>query len=114
MNFQRIKLIAKNVRDFVYNVVDPLANEIEKTDQIPQFIVDKGKEMGLFGLSIPEEYGGLGLSTVSKFAILEEVGRTSNAYTTLIGGHNGIGTVGIVEMGNEERKRKYLLKIYLK
>ena len=55
------KLIAKNVRDFVYNVVDPLANEIEKTDKIPQSIMDKSKEMGLFGLSIPEEYGGLGL-----------------------------------------------------
>jgi len=105
------KLIAKNVRDFVYNVVDPLANEIEKTDKIPQSIMDKSKEMGLFGLSIPEEYGGLGLGTVGKFAILEELGKTSNAFTTLIGGHTGIGTVGIVEMGNEEQKRKYLPKL---
>ncbi|PIC62778.1 acyl-CoA dehydrogenase [Sporosarcina sp. P13] len=114
MNFEfseDTKLIVKNVRDFVYNEVDPLANEIEKTDQIPQSLVDKSKEMGLFGLSIPEEYGGLGLDTVSKFAILEEVGKTSNAYTTLIGGHNGIGTVGIVEMGNQEQKRRYLPKL---
>ena len=66
------------------------------------------RKWDLFGLSIPEEYGGLGLDMVGKCAILEEVGRTINGYTTVIGGHTGIGSVGIVELGNEEQKKKYL------
>ncbi|KAA5655120.1 acyl-CoA dehydrogenase family protein, partial [Pseudomonas aeruginosa] len=68
-------------------------------------------EMGLFGLSIPEEYGGLGLSMVGKCAIYEELGKTHNGYTTLIGAHTGIGTVGIVELGTEEQKQRYLPKM---
>ena len=49
------------------------------------------KEMGLFGLSIPVEYGGSGIEMVGKCAIYEELGRTHNGYTTVIGGHTGIG-----------------------
>lgn len=108
---EELQLITKNVRDFVYNVVDPAAAEIDRTNKIPEEIVQQSRDMGLFGLSIPEEYGGLGLDTVGKFAVLEELGKTSNAFTTLIGGHTGIGTVGIVEMGNEEQKKKYLPKL---
>lgn len=108
---EELQLITKNVCDFVYNEVDPLAGEIDRTNKIPEKIIQQSREMGLFGLSIPEEYGGLGLDTVGKFAVLEELGKTSNAFTTLIGGHTGIGTVGIVEMGNEEQKRKYLPKL---
>src|SRR5699024_8033442 len=55
--------------------------------------------------------GGLGLSMVDKCAIYEELGKTHNGYTTLIGAHTGIGTVGIVELGNEEQKEKYLPKM---
>jgi acyl-CoA dehydrogenase len=69
------------------------------------------KDMGLFGLSIPEEYGGLGLDMVGKCAIYEELGKTHNGFTTLIGAHTGIGTVGIVELGTEEQKRRYLPKM---
>ena len=49
---------------------------IEESDEIPQSIMEKSKEMGLFALSIPEEYGGLGIGMVGKCAVLEEVGRT--------------------------------------
>ena len=84
---------------------------IEETDEIPQDILEKSKEMGLFALSIPEEYGGLGIGMVGKCAVLEEVGRTHNGYTTVIGGHTGIGSVGIVELANEAQKQKYLPKM---
>ena len=111
MNFELsedIKLLKEGIRDFIDNEVDPQAMLIEETNEIPASIMDKTKEMGLFGLSIPEEYGGLGLDMVGKCAILEEVGRTINGYTTVIGGHTGIGGVGIVELGNEAQKKKYL------
>ncbi len=106
-----IELLRRVVRDFVLNEVEKVAMEIEEQDEIPEHIVEMSKEMGLFGLSIPEEYGGLGLDMVGKCAIYEELGKTHNGYTTLIGAHTGIGTVGIVELGTEEQKRKYLPKM---
>lgn len=106
-----IELLRKAVRDFVLHEVEKVAMEIEETDEIPDHIVSLSKEMGLFGLSVPEEYGGLGLDMVGKCAIYEELGKTHNGYTTLIGAHTGIGTVGIVELGTEEQKQKYLPKM---
>lgn len=100
--------MARMVRSFVQEEVEPVALEIEEKDDIPAHIVEMTKELGLFGLGIPEEYGGLGLNMVSKCALYEELGQTHNGYTTLVGAHTGIGTVGIVEMGTEAQKRKYL------
>lgn len=98
----------KTIREFIDNVVDPLAGEIDREDRIPDHIMEKSKEMGLFGLSIPAEYGGTGIDMVGKCSLFEEIGRTSNGYMTVIGAHTGIGSVGIVELGTEEQKQKYL------
>lgn len=98
----------KSIREFVDNTVDPVADIIEQEDRIPDNIMQMSRDIGLFGLSIPEEYGGLGIGMVGKCAIYEEIGRTHNGFTTVIGGHSGIGSVGIVEMGTEEQKQMYL------
>ena len=103
-----IQFLKRNVRSFIQNEVEKVAMQIEEENEIPERIIQLSKEMGLFGLSIPEEYGGLGIDMVGKCALYEEIGATHNGYTTLIGAHTGIGTVGIVEMGNEQQKRKYL------
>ncbi|CEG27424.1 acyl-CoA dehydrogenase family protein [Bacillus sp. B-jedd] len=108
---EEIELLRAAVRDFVKAEVEKVAMEIEENDEIPEKIVDLSKELGLFGLGIPEAYGGLGLDMVGKCAIYEELGKTHNGYTTLIGAHTGIGSVGIVELGTEEQKRKYLPKM---
>ncbi len=111
MNFQLdedLLLLQRTIREFIKNEVEPLAMQIEEEDKIPSTIIHQSKELGLFGLSIPEEYGGLGIGMVGKCALYEEVGKTHNGYTTLIGAHTGIGTVGIVEMGNEFQKNNYL------
>jgi acyl-CoA dehydrogenase len=105
---EEIVFMKKNVRDFVQTEVEAVAMQIEEENKIPKRIIELSKELGLFGLSIPEEYGGLGIGMVGKCALYEEIGATHNGYTTLIGAHTGIGTVGIVEMGNENQKRKYL------
>jgi acyl-CoA dehydrogenase len=73
--------------------------EIEKNDEIPEKIMNLSKKMRLFGLSISEEYGGTGIGMVGKCGIYEELGRTHNGYTTVIGAHTGIGSVGIVDGG---------------
>lgn len=98
----------KNIRHFIDHTVDPLGDQIEREDHIPEHIMKMSKEIGLFGLSIPEEYGGLGIGMVGKCVMYEEIGRTHNGYTTVIGCHTGIGSVGIVEMGTEAQKQKYL------
>lgn len=105
---QDLLLLKENIRDFIKNVAEPYATQIEEEDAIPDDLFQKTKEMGLFSLSIPEEYGGLGVGMVGKCALYEEIGQTHNGYTTLIGAHTGIGTVGIVEMGNESQKKKFL------
>lgn len=111
MNFdfdEDLLALKRNVRDFIQTEVEPGAMQIEEEDRIPENIIQLSREMGLFGLSIPEEYGGLGIGMVEKCALYEEIGQTHNGYTTLIGAHTGIGTVGIVELGNEQQKQKYL------
>lgn len=111
MNFnldEDIEFLKKNVRDFIQTEVEAVAMDIEKEDRIPESILEMSKEMGLFGLSIPEKYGGLGIGMIGKCALYEEIGATHNGFTTLIGAHTGIGTVGIVELGNETQKERYL------
>ena len=108
---EEIEQIRHVVREFVESEVEPVAEQIEREDRIPEAVLDKAKELGLFGLSIPEEYGGVGLNMVGKTAVLEELGKTHNGFTSMIGAHNGIGTVGIVELGTEEQKRRFLPKM---
>lgn len=105
---EQMEQIRNMVRDFVTNEVEPLAQQIEDTDEIPQELIDKAKEIGLFGISIPEEYGGIGLSSVEKAIVFSELGRSSHGFATLISAHTGIGSVGLVLLGSETLKRKYL------
>lgn len=103
-----IQQMKQVIRDFVDNEVEPLAMKIEEDDYVPGALLDKSKELGLFGLSIPEAYGGMGLDMVGKCALFEELGRTINGYTTILGAHNGIGSVGIVELASDVQRERYL------
>ncbi len=96
------------VRDFVEHEVEPYAQQIEEEDAIPAHLIEKAKELGLFGISIPEKYGGIGLSTVDKAIVLEQLGRTHNGFVSLISAHTGIGSTGLVKLASEELKAKYL------
>lgn len=108
---EQFSLIRRTVRNFVEQEVDPLAQQIEERESIPGELLAKAAGIGLFGLSIPQEYGGMGLDMVGKVSVYEELGRTSNAFASVIGCHNGIGSVGIVELGNKEQKERYLPKM---
>jgi acyl-CoA dehydrogenase len=86
MNFElpeEIVQMKRTIREFIDNEVEPLAMQIEENDQVPDTLLEKSKELGLFGLSIPEEYGGMGLNMVGKCALFEELGKTINGYTTI-------------------------------
>lgn len=105
---EEMKMLRDTVKSFVDKKVDAVAQLIDEEDYIPDDIVKEAKEMGLFGLSIPAEYGGAGVDMLGKCLIFEPLGRSSNAFSSLIGCHNGIGSVGIVEFGTKEQKEKYL------
>lgn len=96
------------LRDFVRERVDPCWDEIEDSDAIPDTLRAQAQELGLFGLTIPEAYGGLGLGTLAKTLLEEELGRSSYGFATLIGNHTGISATGIVELGTPDQKKRYL------
>ena len=105
---EEIMLMKKVVRDFVEKEVDPLTFEIEDSDEVPPALFAKAREIGLFGLSIPGEYGGTGIGMLGKCLVFEELGRAHNGFVGILGAHNGIGSVGIVEFGTMGQKNKYL------
>lgn len=108
---EELHMISQTVRNFMTKEVEPLAAQMEEEDHIPKELLDKAAEIGLFGLSTPQKYGGLGAGMLGKVLISEEVGKGPNGFSTVIGCHNGIGSVGIVEFGNEEQKERYLPKM---
>lgn len=104
-------MIQETVRRFVVQDLEPISQKVEEEDKIPEEIVQKMRELGLFGLSIPQEYGGLGLSTFGECLVYEELGKTNASFRTRIATNNGIGSMGILFDGTEEQKQKYLPKL---
>ena len=98
------------IERFVRERLVPAENRLADEESVPEEIVREMKELGLFGLTIPEEYGGLGLTMEEEILVAIELGRTSPAFRSLIGTNNGIGSAAIVFNGSEEQKRKYLPK----
>lgn len=101
-------LLEDSLRRFINEVLVPAEEQVAETDQIPAEIIEQMKELGLFGLTLPEEYGGLGLTMEEEVRIGFELGQTSPAFRSYIGTNNGIGGSGIVIDGTPEQKEKYL------
>lgn len=100
----------ETVRRFVADRLVPAEAEVEENDAIPPAIVDDMRNLGLFGLSIPEEYGGVGLTMEEEVQVAFELGRTSPAFRSVIGTNNGIGSQGIIVDGTDEQKDEWLPK----
>src|SRR6516164_1031036 len=96
------------VRRFVAERLRPLEAKVAEDDAVPDDIVAEMRELGLFGLSIPEEYGGLGLSMEEECLVAVELGRTSPAFRSTFGTNVGIGSQGLVMFGTDAQKEKYL------
>ncbi len=99
------------VRRFVAERLRPREAEIADADEIPEDLVEEMKALGLFGMSIPEEYGGLGLSMTEELKLAFEFGRTSPAMRSAFGTNVGIGSQGLVMAGTPEQKAKWLPRI---
>ena len=98
------------VSRFVRERLMPLEAQVAEEGIIPDDIVAEMKELGFFGLTIPEEYGGMGLTMEEEILVAIELGRTSPAFRSLMGTNNGIGSAAIVFDGTEEQKQEYLPK----
>ncbi|HVI34189.1 acyl-CoA dehydrogenase family protein [Phenylobacterium sp.] len=96
------------VRRFVSERLRPIEAQVAEQDRVPDEILEEMKGLGLYGLSIPEQYGGLDLSMEDECLVGVELGRTSPAFRSAFGTNVGIGSQGLVMFGTDEQKQKYL------
>ena len=95
------------VRDFVRRDVEPMAAQLDLEDIVPHDLIDKMKDLGLFGITVPEEYGGLGLDYTTFATIFEELSRGFMSISGAIGTHH-ILTYVLTHYGTEEQKQRFL------
>ncbi|MBZ9676494.1 acyl-CoA dehydrogenase family protein [Mesorhizobium sp. ES1-1] len=103
--------LLETVRRFVKERLVPLEAEVSRSDRVPGGVKQEMRELGFFGLSIPQEFGGLGLTMEEEVRVTFELGRTSPAFRSVFGTNNGIGSQGIVMDGTDEQKRHYLPRL---
>jgi acyl-CoA dehydrogenase len=108
---ETLNLLLDAVSRFVRERLVPAENEVAETDEIPAGIVAEMRDLGLFGLSIPEEYGGLGLTMEEEVLVAFEIGKTSPCFRSLFGTNVGIGSQGIIIDGTAEQKQHYLPRL---
>jgi acyl-CoA dehydrogenase len=108
---QELQLMVSEVRRFVRNEVIPAEMQIEEADEVPERLRDQAKEMGLYGMSLPAEYGGLGMSMEEEAQLVFELGYCSPAFRSMFGTNNGIAGHVVSEGGTESQREDYLPRI---
>lgn len=108
---ETFQLLRDSVQRFVRERLMPAEDHVEERDEVPADIVSDMKELGLFGLSIPEEFGGIGLSMAQECEVAYELGHTALAFRSVVGTNIGIGSQGILMDGTPEQKAEYLPRI---
>ena len=108
---ESLDLLLASVQRFIAERLVPAENAVEDLDEVPADIVEDMKTMGLFGLSIPEEYGGIGLSMSQECRVAFELGQTSLAFRSVFGTNVGIGSQGILMDGTEAQKQEFLPRV---
>lgn len=106
-----LEQLTTTIRRFVDEKLIPREREVAQTDSIPAEIVESMRDLGLFGLSIPEEYGGLALNTAEEVQVMFQLSRAAPAFRSVVGTNVGIGSQGIVIDGTDEQKAAYLPKL---
>lgn len=99
------------VRTFAREVIAPRAAEIDEKDEFPRDILHKMGELGIMGLPVPEEWGGVGADFLSYISAIEEISYASATVGVILAVHTSVGTFPIVYFGSEEQKRKFVPKL---
>jgi acyl-CoA dehydrogenase len=107
-DLETLNLLLDSVRRFVRGQLLPAERLVDETDEIPSAIVDGMKQLGLFGMTIPDDYGGLALTMEEEVQVLFELTQTSPAFRSLLGTTVGIGSQGLVWDGTLEQKQAWL------
>ncbi|HEX2963141.1 MAG: acyl-CoA dehydrogenase [Ignavibacteria bacterium] len=105
------QMLREMVRDFTNNEIKPIASKIDAEEKIPRDLINKLAEIGVLGVSMPEEYGGSGFGEVGYCIAQEEIARGCMSTATFIGAHQSIGTNAIYLGGSEELKQKYVVPL---
>src|ERR1041385_7898690 len=111
MNFdleQEQELVRDTVRRFALERVAPVAEELDREKRFPYELVAELAELGLMGMTIPEEYGGAGADTLSYAIAVEELTRIDSSVAITVAAHHSLGTLPIWYFGSEEQKRRWL------
>jgi acyl-CoA dehydrogenase len=108
---QTLREFLDTIARFVRERLVPAEAEVAESDAVPPAIVAEMRRLGLFGMTIPEVHGGLGLGMSDEAQVLFELCQTSPAFRSVHGTNNGIGSQGIVIDGSDEQKRKYLPRL---
>ena len=111
MNFdlsEEHELLRDTVRQFALEKVAPVAEELDREKRFPYELVAEMAELGLMGMTIPEEYGGAGADTVSYAIAVEELTRIDSSVAITVAAHHSLGTLPIYYFGSEEQKRAWL------
>jgi alkylation response protein AidB-like acyl-CoA dehydrogenase len=110
LNESQQKLV-EMVRDFCIREVKPHAMEWDRDEKFPREVVAQLGELGLLGMTVPEELGGSALDTVSVAAVVEEVARWDGSLALTVASHNGLGTSHLLRFGSNELVQKYIPEI---
>ncbi|WP_068086617.1 acyl-CoA dehydrogenase family protein [Novosphingobium rosa] len=110
MDAETFQMLRDTVRRFVDERLIPAEDAVEEADAVPLEIIQQMREMGLFGISVPEEFGGLGCSMAEEAGLIRELTRASIVFRSVIGTTVGIGSQGIVMDGTPEQKAEWLPK----
>jgi short-chain 2-methylacyl-CoA dehydrogenase len=105
---QEHELVRSTVREFAEQRVAPVAGELDREGRFPYELVAELAELGLMGMTIPEEYGGAGADTVSYAIVVEELTRIDSSVAITVAAHHSLGTLPIYYYGTEEQKREWL------
>ncbi|MGA1794047.1 MAG: acyl-CoA dehydrogenase [Thermoplasmatota archaeon] len=105
------KMLKNMVREFASKEIKPVAAEIDKEEKFPWEILRKMGNLGLMGMTVPPEYGGSKIDTISYMIALEEIGKVCSSTGLTMEAHNSLGVGHIFERGNEEQRRKFLPKL---
>src|SRR5215210_5576907 len=102
------ELLRDTVREFALEKIAPAAEELDRESRFPYELVTELGELGLMGMTIPEEYGGAGADTVSYAIAVEELTRIDSSVAITLAAHHSLGTLPIYYFGNEEQRREWL------
>ena len=110
-DISRLNALLEDVRNWVREVAIPNEALVEAQGEVPEEIVTDMRQRGYFGWSIPEEYGGAGLTTEELVLAALEISQCSVAFRARVGTNTGIGSEALVADGTDEQKRRYLPKL---